>query len=95
LIGAFWWDLEDFYAEHNQRRNPGLHALIEKLGLKVPRPTVRSVLVGGIRKTRITDAQVLEQYPRAYDPADGIIGHLRFALKYEPLDLGGLQGSFQ
>jgi hypothetical protein len=78
----------------NEEAPVGLHALIEQLGLKVPRPIVRSVLVGGIRKTRITDAQVLEQYPRAYGPADGIIGHLRFALKYEPLDLGVYKTAF-
>jgi hypothetical protein len=73
----------------------GLHALIDQLDLRVPRPAVRSVLVGGTRKTRITDTQVLEQYPRAYDPADGVIGHLRFALRYEPLDLGVYKAAFQ
>ncbi len=72
----------------------GLHALIEQLGLNVPRPTVRSVLVGSIRKTKITEIKVLEQYPRAYDPANGIIGQLRFALKYEPLDLGVYKAAF-
>src|SRR6266568_490447 len=72
----------------------GLHAIIDQLDLKVPRPTVRSVLVGGIRKTRITDTQILEQYPRAYQPADGIVGQFRFALKYEPLDLGVYKAAF-
>lgn len=72
----------------------GLQAIIDQLDLKVPRPIVRSVLVGGTRKTRITDAEVLEQYPRAYQPADGIVGQLRFALKYEPLDLGVYKAAF-
>jgi len=66
----------------------GLWAVIDQLGLRVPYPAVRSELVAGTRKTRVTNAQVLEQYPRVYEPAAGTIGQLRFALRYEPLDLG-------
>jgi len=66
----------------------GLHATIDELDLKVPRPIVRSVITGGTRKTRISDTEVLEQYPRPYQPTGGIIGQLRFALRYEPIDLG-------
>jgi hypothetical protein len=65
----------------------GLHAAIEQLDLKLPRPIVRSELASGTRKTKITHNQILEQYPRSYQPAEGIVGQLRFALKYEPLDL--------
>jgi hypothetical protein len=72
----------------------GLRAIIDQLGLKVPYPNVRSELVAGARKTRITSTQTLEQYPKAYQPADGVIGQLRFALKYEPLDIGVYKAAF-
>src|SRR5580698_9348363 len=66
----------------------GLHALIQQLDLKIPRPFVRSLIATGARKTRITDSGILEQYPKSYRPAEGLAGHLRFALRYEPIDLG-------
>jgi Fic family protein len=72
----------------------GLHAVIEELDLKVPRPTVRSELVSGTRKTKITQNEILEQYPRSYQPAEGIVGQLRFALKYEPIDLRVYKSAF-
>jgi Fic/DOC family len=79
-------------------RNPetpvGLHALINQLDLKTPRPIVRSIITGGTRKTRITDTEVLEQYPRPYQPAEGLVGHLRFALRYEPVELGVYKAAF-
>ena len=67
----------------------GLHGLAEELRLKIPLPTVRSEIVAGSRKTRVTDARVLEQYPRSYLPT-GLVGNLRFAMRYEPIDLGVL-----
>lgn len=72
----------------------GLHALIEQLDLKIPRPFVRSVIAAGTRKTRITDSEILEQYPKSYRPAEGLAGHLRFALRYEPVDLGVYHAAF-
>ncbi len=72
----------------------GLWAVIDQLGLEVPHPVVRSELVAGTRKTRITSTQILEQYPRVYQPAHGIIGQLRFALRYEPLDIGVYKAAF-
>jgi len=56
----------------------GLHALIEQLALAVPRPAVRSLLVKGTRRTWVSDAGVIEHYPRAYEPEPGPIGQLRF-----------------
>src|SRR5215475_9682772 len=67
----------------------GLHWLIEELGLNVVVPAVRSEVVRGARKTRIADRAVLEQYPPSYAPKD-LFGHLRFAMRYEPIDLGVL-----
>jgi hypothetical protein len=72
----------------------GPWAIIGQLGLEVPHPVVRSELVAGTRKTRITSTQILEQYPRVYQPAHGIIGQLRFALRYEPLDIGVYKAAF-
>jgi hypothetical protein len=64
----------------------GLHKLIDEFSLPVNRPAVRSEVVRGARKTRIADGIVLEQYPPTYAPTD-MFGHLRFAMRYEPIDL--------
>lgn len=71
----------------------GLHWLIEELGLDVVSPAVRSEVVRGARKTRIADGSVLEQYPLSYAPKD-LFGHLRFAMRYEPIDLNVLATFF-
>jgi hypothetical protein len=73
----------------------GLTAVIDQLGLKIPYPAVRSELVAGTRKTTVTSTQILEQYPRVYQPPEGILGQLRFALRYEPLDLRVYKAAFQ
>jgi Fic family protein len=72
----------------------GLHKLIEELSLPINRPAVRSEVVRGARKTRITDGTVLEQYPPTYAPTD-VFGHLRFAMRYEPIDLNVLDTLFK
>lgn len=72
----------------------GLMALIEVLDLKVSLPGVRSYLVRGARATKREAEFILEQYPPSYAPA-GLIGHLRFALRYEPIDLGVWLAIFQ
>jgi hypothetical protein len=52
-------------AEREKQAIPiGLHAAIEQLDLKLPRPIVRSELASGARKTKITHNEILEQYPR-------------------------------
>jgi hypothetical protein len=67
----------------------GLAWLIEHFGLRVPAPAVRSETIAGARRTVVGNGQVLEQYPAAagYAPKE-LFGHLRFALRYEPLDAG-------
>jgi hypothetical protein len=72
----------------------GLTAIIDQLGLKVPYPVVRSEVLAGTRKTTVTSTQVLEQYPRIYEPPKGIVGQLRFALRYEPVDLRVYKAAF-
>lgn len=73
----------------------GLTALIDRLGLKIPYPVVRSEIVAGTRKTIVTNTQVVEQYPRVYQPPESIVGQLRFALRYEPLDLRVYKAAFE
>jgi Fic/DOC family len=72
----------------------GLHRLIDTFSLPVSYPAVRSEVVRGARRTRITDGTVLEQYPPTYAPTD-VFGHLRFAMRYEPIDLSVLDALFK
>ena len=71
----------------------GLVGLVKALGLQVPLPAVRSEIIAGGRRSRLTDGLVLEQYPRGYAPK-GLIGHLKFAMRYEPCDTGVLKAVF-
>jgi len=80
--------------EWNRKTPIGLTAIIDKLGLKIPYPATRSEVVFGTRKTTVTGTQVLEQYPRIYEPPEGIAGQLRFALRYEPVDLRVYKAAF-
>jgi hypothetical protein len=72
----------------------GLSRLIEDLRLRVPLPAVRSEAVQGARRTKISGASILEQYPLSYAPTD-LFGQLRFAMRYEPVDVGVLAAAFQ
>jgi len=65
----------------------GLAWLIEHFGSHVPGPAVRSETIAGACRTVVGNGQVLEQYPAAAGYAP-MFGHLRFALRYEPLDAG-------
>lgn len=47
-----------------------------------------------MRRTVIQDGRTLERYPRSYLSENSTLGHLRFALKNEPLDLGVLAAAF-
>lgn len=71
----------------------GMHGLVEQIGLKVPLPVVRSEVVPGARKTTLSDNKILEQYPKSYLPI-GVMGNLRFAMRYEPIDLGVLNAAY-
>ena len=64
----------------------GLNGLIRELQLKVAPPAVRSEVKATARRTIESPEEVLEVYPQTY--ACGTLQeHLRFALRYEPLDL--------
>jgi hypothetical protein len=76
---------------------PGLSAYIDwrrTFSSKLPLPATRSEIVAGARKTIAADGKVLEQYPKNYTPK-GLIGNLRFALRYEPIALDVYLAIFQ
>lgn len=72
----------------------GQAALIAKMGLRVPPPSVISVVGPGARKTVVKDGHTTERYTSAYLPDDDLAGHLKFSLKYEPTELGVLAAVF-
>jgi Fic family protein len=76
------------------RESIGLLRLIQDFNLPVPLPAVRSEAVFGARRTRIAATTVIEEYPRTYAPR-GITGQLKFAMRYEPLDMSVLNAVFQ
>jgi len=79
-------------AEHNP---VGQAALIAKFGLRVPPPAVTSLVGPGVRRTTVEDSRTVEKYPQSYAPEDSLIGHIKFALRYEPLQLGILAAAFK
>ena len=64
-------------------------------GTHVPTAAVESRIVAGARRTVVREDQTTEFYPRAYAPAETVRGHLRFALRYEPLDMGVLAATMK
>ena len=87
--------ISDVFGENGPDSAVGLHALIRDFHLKVPLPRVRSEIVRGTRRTTVTAERVREQYPMAKGyQANGFEGNLRFALRYEPIDLGTYKALF-
>ena len=68
--------------------------LAEDLQLQIPLPATRSEIIAGARRTIVADGKILEQYPKNYAP-EGLIGNLRFALRYEPIALDLYLAIFQ
>ncbi|MCW3096963.1 MAG: Adenosine monophosphate-protein transferase [Chthonomonadaceae bacterium] len=62
-----------------------LHAMI---GSHLPLPAVRSYIIAGARRTHQESTFTEEYYTPQYAPEPTILGNLRFALRYEPIDLG-------
>jgi len=82
----------DFGSKSTPQRS-GFTGSSRNLAWEVVAPSVRSEAIRGARKTRITEGAVLEQYPLSYGPTD-LFGHLRFAMRYEPIDLNVLVAFF-
>lgn len=82
--------------ENGGRTPVGQVALRTLLGLRVPAPAVESYVGAGSRRTEIhPGGRTLEHYTRNYEVDGSIPGHLRFALRYEPLDLRLLAATFR
>ncbi len=64
--------------------------LRQTLGLAVPAPAVESHVIQGARRTEVHGRRSVEFYPRQYAVDSTITSHLRFALRYEPVDIGVL-----
>lgn len=71
----------------------GLVAVIEELKLRTPVPAVRSSVVAGARRTRIENDAIFEHYPKTY-ATNNLYENLKFAMRYEPIDLGVLEVAF-
>ncbi|MBK6588067.1 MAG: hypothetical protein IPG22_07215 [Acidobacteria bacterium] len=74
-------------------RHIGLVAVIEELKLRTPVPAVHSSVVAGARRTRIENEAIFEQYPKTY-ATNNLYENLKFAMRYDPVDLGVLQAAF-
>jgi len=73
----------------------GQAALRERFSVRTPLPAVTSVTGPGGRKTSSSsEGRTWGRYPPGYLPGDDLKAHLKFALKYEPVDLGVLAGVF-
>jgi len=71
----------------------GLIRLINELRLALPLPATRSEVIAGVRRTRIAEGVIFEQYPALYAPKS-LVGHLKFAMRHEPVDLAVLHAVF-
>ncbi|MDH3974512.1 MAG: Fic family protein [Deltaproteobacteria bacterium] len=73
----------------------GYGELVRRYSLKViPHHTQSFIAEKGRRKTVIEDYRRKEIYTRRYDPADTLMDHLVFALKYEGINLEILKALF-
>lgn len=68
--------------------------MIDELDLQIPEPVVRSKIVAGARRTEIKDGAVFQFYPKSY-LVKGVYEQIKFALRYEPLDLGFYKALFK
>jgi hypothetical protein len=75
-------------------RKIGLASVIEDLDLQVPAPAVRSTVAAGARKTRVEGNAIYEQYPKTYT-VESVFENLKFAMRYEPVDLGVYRAAFE
>lgn len=72
----------------------GLVGVIEELNLQTPLPAVRSSVIAGARRTHVDHDVVYERYPRNY-ATNSLYENLKFAMRYEPVDLGVLKAAFE
>jgi Fic family protein len=68
--------------------------LVENLSLDCMLPTTRSYCGQYARRTYVDDGITTERYGLSYKPEDTATGHLKFALKNEPLDMAIMAATF-
>jgi Fic family protein len=78
-------------------KRAGYGALIEQFDLKViPHFQVSFIVERGGRKTlQRANGSIEEYYPKSYDPGEGIVAQLEFALRYEGVNLEILGALFE
>jgi Fic/DOC family len=73
----------------------GYTAVVDELKLSVPTPYTESRIVGAVRRSEVHADRALEVYPKKHSHSGDLRGHLLFALKHEPTDLGVLCAAFK
>ena len=68
----------------------GQNWLVAELGLDCLPAAVESWTGPTARKTYVENGKTIEKYPSVYTPPNSVAGHLKFALKYETLDMAVL-----
>lgn len=73
----------------------GQMGLRQRFGLRVPEPFTISIVGAGQRRTHEQANHQINRYPPSYDKGDDAISDLKFAIRYEPLELGLLKAAFR
>lgn len=76
-------------------RYAGQMGLRRRFGLRMPEPFVISIVGAGQRRSHSQPTHQIERYPVSYDKGDDAISDLKFAIRYEPLELGLLKAAFR
>lgn len=76
-------------------RYTGQMGLVARFNLPVPQPGVISIVGSGQRRQVIEAHRTIERYPASYDYGDSPVMDLKFALRYEPVDLAVLATAFE
>jgi Fic/DOC family len=76
-------------------RYTGQMALVVRFNLPVPHPNVISIVGSGQRRQALETYRSIDRYLPSYDYGDAPVMDLKFALRYEPIDLGILRLAFE
>lgn len=76
-------------------RYTGLMGLVTRFGLAVPKPSVISIVRSRQRRQFAETHRTIERYLTAYDYGDTPEMDLKFALRYEPVDLSIITLAFE
>jgi hypothetical protein len=76
-------------------RYTGQTGLVVRFGLPVPHPAVISIVGSGQRRQFVEAYRSIDRYLLSYDYGDTAVMDLKFALRYEPTDLGILRLAFE